>query len=117
MELLWTMWICGELRVGSAARVRSLSAFGLTDLPDRLAELARVPSSGELRGNKDADELPVLGDRQAPHLNLGHELLRLVVAGVRRDRDRVRAHDRADRGRLWIFPGSDGTDHDVPVGD
>src|SRR3989337_3896828 len=100
------MWICGDLRVRSAARVRSLSTLGLTDLSDRLAHVARVPSSGQLRRNKDADQFPVLGNRQAPHLTLGHELLRLVVAGVWRDPDRVRAHYRADRGRFWILPGS-----------
>src|SRR5687768_7356737 len=116
-RMLWTLWICGEPRDGSAARVRTLTALRLADLSDRLAKLACVPSSGQLRGDKDADELSVIYHREPSNLTLRHELLGRIVAVVRRDRDRVRAHDRADRGRLCILPRCDRSDHDVPVGD
>src|SRR5688572_20729062 len=115
--MLWTMWICGELRDGSTARVRTSSARRLADLSDRLTELGRVPPSGQLGRHDDADELAAIDHRQAAYLTLGHQLLGLVVVRIRRDRRRIRGHHLADLRRARILSSGYRTDHDVSVRD
>src|SRR6266481_1146041 len=90
-----------------SARVRTSAASGLTDLFDRLAELALIAGSSDLRGHDDPDELPAFDHRQSADLTISHFLFSVGDVVIRADRDRIRRHDFADALRLRIHTGRD----------
>ncbi len=53
-----------------SARVRTSAASGLTDLFERLADLALIARSRDLRGHDDPDELPAFDHRQSADLTI-----------------------------------------------